>query len=47
LQDWDSYTDDVDGEFAETFMTAVSGSIILDADETFTPDTFGVACRGK
>ena len=41
LQNWDDYTETNDGEFAEQFNAVVSDPKIPDADETFTPDTYG------
>jgi hypothetical protein len=41
LQDWDDYTDGHDGDFVERFNAVVSDPEVPDADDEFTPDTFG------
>jgi hypothetical protein len=41
LQDWDDYTAENNGDFAEKMNAVVSDSQIPEADEMFTPDTFG------
>ena len=41
LQNWDDYTEDNDKAFASELGEAISDENIPDADESFTPDTFG------